>query len=90
MDFEILAVAAVAALVIMRLVEVIVKPIWEQLAWPAFWLRYVSLAIGAALAWFTGLNGFPVFGVEPLVGRVLTCLAVGIGPSFIFELTDKK
>jgi len=89
MDIELLGAAVVAAFVVMRLVESIVKPIWERVGLDPFWLVYVAMAIGAGLAWFTAINAFPIFSpVNPLVGRILTCLVIGLGPSFIFDLLD--
>jgi hypothetical protein len=90
MDMPALGTAIVAAFVIMRLTEAIIKPLWLRLNLDAFWLLYATLAIGAALGWFTGLNGFPLFPVSPLLGRLLTCLVIGLGPSFIYDLVDKK
>lgn len=89
MDVEILGVAIVASFVVMKLIEAIITPLWLRLGWDRFYLIYVSLLIGGGLAWYTGLNALPVFVVEPVVGRVLTCLAVGLGPSFLYDLTDK-
>lgn len=54
------------------------------------WPQYVAITIGSVLGWFTGLNAFPVFAVGPGVGRVLTCLVIGLGPSFIFDLVKGK
>lgn len=90
MSLEHLAAAIVAAWVSMRLVEEIVKPAWEKAALDKFYLKYVALLIGAGLAWFTGLNAFPVFAESALVGRVVTCIVVGLGPSFIYDLIDKQ
>jgi len=89
MNVEHLGLAALAAFVIERLVEALVKPLWTHLKLNPVWLLYVAWAIGSPLAWFTGLNAFPVFAESALVGRVLTCLAVGLGSSFIYDLTDK-
>lgn len=90
MDLGQLGAAIVAAFVVHQLVEALVKPLWERLGRDPFWLLYLSVGIGGPLAWFTGLNALPVFGEAPLVGRVLTCLAVGLGPSFLHDLVDGK
>lgn len=90
MDLEILGVAVIAAWAIMKFIDAIIKPIWARLEWDNFWLLYVALAIGAPLAWFTGLNAFPVFAEAPIIGRVLTCLAVGLGPSFIYDISQER
>ena len=50
------------------------------------WPVYVTVAVGGALAWFTGWNALPVFAEAPVVGRVLTCIGIGLGPSFLHDL----
>ena len=88
MNVELLGVAVMASFVIMKLIEAIVSPLWDRLGWDRFWLLYVGLAIGAGVGWFTGLNCFPVFAESPLLGRVLTTLVIGLGPSFIYDIVD--
>ena len=88
MDIEQLGAAIAAAFVVYKLVEAVIEPIWTRYLLDRFWLLYIALAIGAPLGWFTGINALPVFGVAPVVGRVLTCLVIGLGPSFIHDLTD--
>lgn len=90
MDVEALGAALVAAFVVMKLVDAIVRPLWVRAKLDTFWLAYVALIIGGALGWFTGINALPVFGIAPLVGRVLTCLAIGLGPSFLHDLVAQK
>lgn len=89
MDTGAIGAAVVAAIVLMRLVEQIVKPFFERYALDKFWLAYITLVVGGVLAWFTGLNALPVFAESPVVGRVLTCLIIGLGPSFIYDLLDE-
>jgi hypothetical protein len=50
------------------------------------WPFYVSLAVGSWLAWYTGLNFVPVFAVAPVVGRVFSCLLMGMGPGALYDL----
>jgi len=88
MDIEQLGAAIAAAFVVYKLVEAVIEPIWTRYLLDRFWLLYIALAIGAPLGWYTGINALPVFGVAPVVGRVLTCLVIGLGPSFIHDLTD--
>jgi len=98
MDLHALAFGLVAAFVIAQTLDKIVKPPLAALALPepaarraglvALWPFYVSLALAAALAWATGLNLFPVFRESGLVGRLLTCVAIGLGPSFLHDLKD--
>ncbi|MBM3187681.1 MAG: hypothetical protein FJZ90_03055 [Chloroflexi bacterium] len=88
MDIEQLGAAIAAAFVVYKLVEAVIEPIWTRYLLDRFWLLYIALAIGAPLGWYTGINALPVFGVSPVVGRILTCLVIGLGPSFIHDLTD--
>lgn len=50
------------------------------------WPFYLSLAVGGWLAWYTGLNFLPIFSESPLVGRVLSCLFIGMGPGVLYDL----
>jgi len=84
MDFEALAAMVVTAFIITTIVEAIVKPIWERLHLDKFWILYVILVLGSALGWFTELNGFPILK-EEIIGRILSSLAIGLGPSFIYD-----
>lgn len=89
MDVEILGTAAMVAFVLMQVIEAIIKPAWDKAKWDRFYLFYVAIAIGSTVGWWTGLNAFPVFVEAPIVGRVLTVLGMGLGPSFIYNLVDK-
>jgi hypothetical protein len=90
MDIGQFGAAIVAAFVIMRIIDQAVKPIWEKVKFDDFWYPYLALVLGGALGWFTGINALPVFGVAPIVGRVLTCLTIGLGPSFLFDLVKGR
>ncbi len=90
MDLTSLAALVTVAWILMRTVEAAVKPAWAKLKLDPFWLLYVSIALGIPLGLATGINAFPVFSQWPLVGRILSALIVGLGPSFIYDLTDKK
>jgi len=89
MDFETLVTLAVGSFVVTRLIDLIVKPLWVRFNLDVFYLGYVSLGIGATLSWFTELNAFPIFTVS-VIGRVLTCLAGGLGPAAIYDLLIDK
>lgn len=89
MDLEQLGVAVVAAFVLMKLTEALLVPLWERLKWDRFYLLYVTVVICGGLAWFTGLNFLPIFAKASLVGRILSCLAMGFGPSFLWDLSDR-
>ena len=90
MDIGQFGAAIVAAFVVMRIIDQVFKPVWARLKWDSFWYPYLALGLGSALGWYTGINALPVFGVAPIVGRVLTCLTIGLGPSFLFDLVKGK
>jgi hypothetical protein len=50
------------------------------------WPFYISLAMGGWMAWYTGIDFLPVFSVAPLVGRVVSCLFLGMGPAVLYDL----
>ena len=52
------------------------------------WPLYVTTGIGLIVARYSELNLFPVFPNEA-VGRLLTDIAVGVGPSFVHDLKPK-
>jgi hypothetical protein len=90
MDVGALGAALVAAFVIERLVEAVIAPLFDKFKWDRFWLLYIAWAVGGGLAWATGLNALPVFAESAVVGRVLTCMLVGLGSSFIYDLVDNQ
>ena len=90
-DYEVVAAVIVAAFVIAKLVEALkepVRPWWDSLPdWGRASTQYVVLVVGAGLVWFTGLNALPGFSVVwPPLGRILTCLAGGFGPTFVYDM----
>jgi len=47
---------------------------------------YVVVILSGVAVWFTGLDMFPGFNtVSPIVGRVLTCVAGGLGPKLVYD-----
>jgi len=52
------------------------------------WPLYVTTGIGLLVARYTELNLFPVFP-SAAIGRLLTDIAIGLGPSFIHDLKPK-
>jgi len=52
------------------------------------WPLYATTGVGVLVAQYTELNLFPVFP-NPAVGRLLTDLAIGLGPSFVHDLKPK-
>jgi len=55
------------------------------------WPKYVAIILGGTAVWFTKMNVVPAFweGYE-VGGRIVTCLAGGLGPSFIYDLMRNR
>jgi len=87
MKLEVFAGLILLMVVIEKLIDAIVKPLFVRLKVDTWWLLYVSLVFGFAIGWATGLNAFPVVGSE-VVGKILTALVCGCGPTFIYDLID--
>ena len=76
--------------IVMGIIDILIKPFFLKFNWDVWWLPYVAFPIGAVLGWFTALNAFPWFP-EPYVwiGKILTSIACGIGPSKSYDWLDK-
>lgn len=90
-NYEILVTLIVASWIVAKLVEAIKEPLrpWWEAASDGVraGLQYVILAICGLILWFTGLDAFPGFsGIWAPLGRILTCLAGGFGPTFVYDL----
>ena len=86
MDTEVLQVIALFSAIASRVVELLFKPIFDKLNWDKFWLAYIAVLVGAALAYYTGRDAFPA--LLPPMGRVLTAVLGGVGPGLIYDLLD--
>lgn len=91
-DFEVLTLVVVASAVLMKVFEAIKNrlqkrydalPDWGREVW-----GYVMILASAALMWSTALNAFPGFAAP--IGRILTCVAGGMGPSLVYDLFVDK
>ena len=88
MNIEVFAGLAMVIVVIQKLIEALVQPLFLKLKIDLWWLMYVSLVVGALFGWATALNAFPIF-TPVWVGRLLTALICGAGPTFIYDIIDK-
>lgn len=89
MDYGALAAAVVAAVVLEKLFEAVFGPLWKKFGWDAFYKLYAAMVIGSVVGFATGLNAFPMFTASPWIGRAITTLFIGAGPSVIYDLLDK-
>jgi len=87
---EPLAIGLFLAVVNQKLIDFLAAPV--RIHWPdlnLWWLIYVALATGAAIAWLSGVNLFSTCIDDGLLGRVLSCILVGGGSSLIHDVFDK-
>lgn len=71
-----------------RLVEMLIKPLFEKYGLDKFWLMYVAWVLAGVLVAFTQLNLFAAFIPNPLVGMILTAVVAGGGANILHDLTD--
>lgn len=91
---EVLQQAVLLAVVANRLVEGIVKPLFERFKWDHFWLLYVSWGMGMLLVTMGEINLFSavfpdlVWGFIPgrIVGIVLSGLIAGGGANLLHDI----
>jgi len=79
-----------------RIVEGLIKPLFDRLEWDKFWLMYVSWAISGLLAALGEIDLFgaifptAIWGFLPgrVVGIILTAVVTGGGANLINDLLD--
>jgi len=89
-DTGVLQMVLVASVVLAQIWDALIAklPFWKRLSDLGRELGgYAIMLINGALIWSTGFDMLPGFGVGwPLLGRLLTCVVGGIGPSAVFNL----
>jgi len=91
---QVVVQAAFLIVVSNRLVEGLIKPLFERLGWDTFWLMYVSWGVGGLLVGLGEIDLFAavlpalVWGVLPghVVGIVLSALVAGGGANLVNDL----
>ena len=69
------------------IVDGLSAPLRER--WPSvdlWWLFYVAVASGFAIAWFAGVNALTDYIADETLGRVLSSLIVGGGSTMIHDI----
>ena len=98
LEFLNVTAATVQAIALGLLLAVVNKAIVGYLTEPVrkkypnvdlWWLQYVSLVTGFAIAWFAPANLFVELVPSALVGRILSGALVGGGASLIHDVFDK-
>ena len=73
-----------------KLIDSLAAPIRRKFPYlDLWWLLYVALVSGAAIAWVAGVNLFTAYVDNVLLGRALSCVLVGGGSSLIHDIFDK-
>jgi len=88
--------AGFLVLVANRIVEGLIKPLFDRFDLDSFWLMYVSWVVGGLLAALGEINLFSailpamIWGILPgrVVGIVLTAIAAGGGANLVNDLVD--
>ena len=99
MDLELLAQIVFVSYVLMQFVNTLIKPIVDIINAAlngepvkamiiALWPMYLTVVIAGTIGWFANFNLLPMFEPE-VIGRVLTAIGIGLGPSFLYDLQDK-
>jgi len=91
---QVVVQAAFLIVVSNRLVEGLIKPLFERLGWDTFWLMYVSWGVGGLLVGLGEIDLFVtvlpalVWGIFPghVVGIVLSALVAGGGANLVNDL----
>jgi len=79
-----LTVATTLTLLVNRIVEAVAAPIRaRQPNLDLWWLMYVSWGVSAVLIFASGINLLPMFPQYPVVGQVLTAIAIGGGAGLL-------
>lgn len=75
--------------VINRLIEGLVKPLFERFKWDKFYLMYVSWLVGAGVVALTNINLF--YFIEwrfQAVGYILSALVAGGGANLLHDFLE--
>ena len=83
-----LVVALFLVVVANRLVEALIVPVFDKLAWDKFAVQYVAWAVGGALVWLSGVNLFGAYLPDPLAGQILTAVLSGGGATLLHDIFD--
>ena len=90
MEFDVVVLGVVIGFMVLanRLVEMLIKPLFERFNLDRFWLMYVSWVVSGVLVYFTEVNLFAAYIPNAIVGLVLTAIVSGGGANMLHDLTD--
>jgi len=81
-----LEIAIFLSTVTNRLVEGLVRPIWDKYKLDTFWLMYVSWGVGTLLVLASGVDFCSEFIPYPVASRIVSGLIAGGGANLIHDL----
>jgi|GEM_PF-1908043 len=82
-----LALAMLLATFNKAFLDLLAQPIQKRFpSADLWWMIYVACVTGGLMAWFAGVNIFGALISAELIGRVLTCVAVGAGTNLINQV----
>lgn len=84
-----MTMAAFLVIVVNRIVEMLIKPVFDRQEWDKFYLMYVSWGLGTLIVALTNINIF--FFIDwrfPVVGTILTGIVSGGGANLLHDLAD--
>lgn len=77
-------------IVVERLMQGLIAPIFEKFSLDKFYLMYISWVVGGALVYISGINLFTPYIADPLIGQILSALAAGGGSNLLHDIFDNK
>ena len=87
---EALTIGLFLSVVNTRIIDCLAAPVRQKFPdFDLWWLIYVALISGGAIAWVAGVNLFAGYIDNETLGRVLSCFLVGGGSSLIHDIFDK-
>lgn len=87
---SVLAGLVFLSIVVSKLIDWFIKPVFTKFNWDTWWLTYVALVIGGLIGWATEMNAFALLIPKYIwLGRLLTSVACGGGPTLLFDIIDK-
>ncbi len=87
---ESLTIGLFLATINTKLIDFLAAPVRQRFPdLDLWWLIYIALITGWAIAWVAGVNLFGGYISNEPLGRVLSALLVGGGSSLIHDIFDK-
>jgi len=89
LDAELVAIIGGLVILVNRLVEGFITPIFDKFGWDKFWLLYIAWVLAGIIVFLTGLNLFADLIPNPLIGQIFTAVIAGGGANITHNILDK-